>query len=484
MALPRSLGLDGLAVVLHLLLLFSYPWASSTSSSVPGSADEGFKAELLVVEPISGAERPEEQGIREFLARNMEPRHAVAVVVAGRGSKRHKLLEEVAADKDLSHLLALGISFAKGKTSLKVYRYMYDEEVYTGKWTRNAIQSWLQDVSYPPVYRMNQQFAPTKYLTNNPFGVVLVVKPLSEHSDALLKVLEPHAAKFRGRLKIALFTRAAGTTQLCDQYGVRTDNEILLLEKPQETFRGSRHSRAPLAPKHRMENLTLAGIDQFFVDYSAGTLPRYLTSPMSRQKHEQKLLADAAAGESLRELAGWDFVHTVEDPKSSVLVEFVSTNCESCNEFDEAYRQVARKIRELSLPQNSPWSNVIVARIDQSANEHTEFIKGTPWLKYWPRGLKKRPVDVELRSVESIMQFLEERTSAEIDEAKDSLSSTSRPKAGGGKTETKALPPQAKPSAPIVQLGQPSPTKSRGYLSTDSDLSEDSGLADDQEGEL
>ncbi|CAE8690569.1 unnamed protein product, partial [Polarella glacialis] len=94
--------------------------------------------------------------------------------------------------------------------------------------------------------------------------------------------------------------------------------------------------------------------------------------------------------------------------------------------------------------------------------------------------------------VESIMQFLEERTSAEIDEAehdsqheaKDSLSSTSRPKAGGGKTETKALPPQAKPSAPIVQLGQPSPTKSRGYLSTDSDLSEDSGLADDQEGEL
>lgn len=38
----------------------------------------------------------------------------------------------------------------------------------------------------------------------------------------------------------------------------------------------------------------------------------------------------------------------------------------------------------------------------RSNNEHTELIKGTPWLRFWPRSIgsrSKRSTDVELRSV-------------------------------------------------------------------------------------
>lgn len=96
-----------------------------------------------------------------------------------------------------------------------------------------------------------------------------------------------------------------------------------------------------------------------------------------------------------------------------MLVEFVSEKCEACDEFDAAYREVAQKVQNRRLLQGRrpSMSRVVIARIDQSNNEHTELIKGTPWLRFWPRktGGPKRYLDVELRSVESILDFLDEQ---------------------------------------------------------------------------
>ncbi|CAK9051908.1 unnamed protein product [Durusdinium trenchii] len=77
----------------------------------------------------------------------MEPRHAVAVATVPKGSKRHDLLADLAEDEDLRHLLAIGVTFAKGRT-------------------KSAIFSWLQEVAYPPVNHL-PQFAPTKFLPDS-----------------------------------------------------------------------------------------------------------------------------------------------------------------------------------------------------------------------------------------------------------------------------------------------------------------------------
>ncbi|CAK9051698.1 unnamed protein product [Durusdinium trenchii] len=91
---------------------------------------------------------------------------------------------------------------------------------------------------------------------------------------------------------------------------------------------------------------------------------------------------------------------------------------QACKEFDAAYREVARKVQQRSLlrQRHPSMSQVIIARMDQSANEHTELIKGTPWLRFWQRlphplsaDKKKRGVDVELRSVDTILDFLDEQ---------------------------------------------------------------------------
>lgn len=243
--------------------------------------------------------------------------------------------------------------------------------------------------------------APTKYLTKNPFGVLLVVKPVATDTDDFAKALEPHAQRLAERLKVTFFARTATTQKLCDMYGVWTQDEVLLIEKPKEIVpKSSTHSHMPLSPKYRMENLSAANVDAFFADWEAGRLPRYLFST--------KRSPIIPTG-PLRLLTGWDFIEVTQDPTVSVLVEFISQDCEACDEFDGPYREVAKAVAERQRPGRRPsLSRVVVARIDQSENEHTELIKGTPWLRFFPRG-RKRAFDVEHRSVEAILDFLDEQ---------------------------------------------------------------------------
>eukprot|EP00913_Durusdinium_trenchii_P001175 g1080.t1 len=363
----------------------------ATARGQPGPQGQEFPKGLLVIEGDAA----------QFVDRHMEPRHAVAVATVPKGSKRHDLLADLAEDEDLRHLLAIGVTFAKGRTSLMVQRYRYDRLR-----TKSAIFSWLQEAYVTD---------PTK----NPFSILLVVKPVGTHGPELAKALEPHAARLSRRLKVSFFAKTPATQQLCDIYGVRTSDEFLLIEAPQEleVFVDQRHFMGnQTSPKYRVENVTAGDVDRFFYDYESGLLPRYLMS--YKETEPQRLPLKMSNLEGLRELTGEDFIQAVQNPQASVLVEFVSENCEACKEFDAAYREVARKVQQRSLlrQRHPSMSQVIIARMDQSANEHTELIKGTPWLRFWQRlphplsaDKKKRGVDVELRSVDTILDFLDEQ---------------------------------------------------------------------------
>ncbi|CAK9051699.1 unnamed protein product [Durusdinium trenchii] len=153
--------------------------------------------------------------------------------------------------------------------------------------------------------------------TKNPFSILLVVKPVGTHGPELAKALEPHAARLSRRLKVSFFAKTPATQQLCDIYGVRTSDEFLLIEAPQEmSLKKLGHSHVPRSPKYRVENVTAGDVDRFFYDYESGLLPRYL---MSYKETKMSNL------EGLRELTGEDFIQAVQNPQASVLVEFVRT---------------------------------------------------------------------------------------------------------------------------------------------------------------
>ncbi|CAE7589982.1 HERC1 [Symbiodinium sp. CCMP2456] len=200
---------------------------------------------------------------------------------------------------NVQHIQATRNAFAAVAADGKVYRYRYDPVSYDGKWTKSSIRKWLEDVSYPPVNRLQPQFAPTKYLTKNPFGVLLVVKPVATDTDDLAKALEPHAHRLADRLKVTFFARTATTQKLCDMYGVWTQDEVLLIEKPKEIVpKSSTHSHMPLSPKYRVENLSAANVDAFFADWEAGRLPRYLFST-KRPPPVRKIESDSCSPSSV-----------------------------------------------------------------------------------------------------------------------------------------------------------------------------------------
>jgi len=430
---------------------------------------------------------------RNFVSQQLEPRHAVAVLIVGQGTKRHRLFEDVAKDTDLEWLLVMGVQFARSGSSITMHRYKYPTETYTGKWTSSAIRAWLVDMSYPPVNRMRNQFSPPKYLTATSFGTVLIVKPLANATDELVEVLEPYAQKYRDQLKFTFFTKTASTQPFCDQYGVWTNDELLLLEKPRQAnlSRSLGHSHEVPPPIYRLEEVSRARIDLFFKGYAAGTWPRYHRSLAPR--------ATLSTSQSIRQLSGWDFAPTVNDPDASVLVEFVSKNCGACDEFAQAYGEVARRVQQARQKESGLLKHTIVARLDQSRNEHSERVTGTPWMKYWPRGRAKRPVDVELRNIDSIMEFLEEHASEEAEalgrsesvvgevdseeeeEGKvDGTSCRAQRSSGcspdGSSSEGGsggAASGLAAASGDGVLLGDPVPQHARGYLSTEADLGDE-----------
>mmetsp|Transcript_107880 Transcript_107880/g.315380 ORF Transcript_107880/g.315380 Transcript_107880/m.315380 type:complete len:406 (+) Transcript_107880:97-1314(+) len=347
-------------------------------------------------------EIPKGSDVASFAEQAMEPRHAVAVAVVGRGTKRHQLLQSLAEDEELQLLLAFGASFAKGKTSLAVYRHGHEAVAYGGKWTRSAIQAWLLEHAYPLVNQAKDGFPAKKYLARSRFGVVLVA---ASKTEDLARALEPHAAR-HPKLKFTFLSKSQDTEQLSKISGIWTDDELLLMEEPRAQ-RLQKHSHQPVNPKYRLEGVTPERIQAFFDAYDAGSWPRYYVPSSPRSASVVK--------DGVRELTSWDFVEAVTDPAAALLVLFVSQDCAACSDLAGTFREAARRVRDArAKASGGAYRHLTIARIDQSANEHSEVVRGTPLLRYWPGGLKKRTADVDRLEVGSIWSFLEEKAAEDF----------------------------------------------------------------------
>eukprot|EP00929_Paragymnodinium_shiwhaense_P100896 TRINITY_DN63593_c0_g1_i1.p1 TRINITY_DN63593_c0_g1~~TRINITY_DN63593_c0_g1_i1.p1 ORF type:complete len:460 (-),score=110.55 TRINITY_DN63593_c0_g1_i1:355-1734(-) len=393
-----------------------------------------------------GLRRIDTSNMTDWANRNIEPLNAAAFAVVAKGSKRHKLLEEIAKDKQMQELMAFGAWFdAAAESYLAVRRFdddQKDQDRYDGKWTKTAIMKWLKSVAYPLINVYRAQFSPMKYLTANPFGSVLILKRNMQYDSELRKTLEAYAKKYRNKLKFTFWYYHEQTRDLCRSLGIWSDDEILILEKPSEMIVERSHRNVPSPPKFRMKGLTDATLTDFFTKYEKGLLPVYYKSAIPKPAAEVK--------NHVRILTGWDFLEVVNNATKSVVVLFTSHNCELCTDFSVTYEGIAKRVAEAqSLGRG--LEGVVVAKIDQTENEHPEMVKGTPWLRYWPRGKRKKSLDVDSRSPDGIFDYLERNSAHEIEEMEEEEESSKKRKAKKAKKKDKA----AKEEAPQVQLSKP-----------------------------
>merc|ERR1719343_699066 len=88
-----------------------------------------------------GLRRSDKQQIEKFVEAKMEPRNAVGILIAGEGSKPFKIVEDLAEDEQLYHLVALGVQYDKSANrTLTLHLHGYPNKMYSGKWTTASVR--------------------------------------------------------------------------------------------------------------------------------------------------------------------------------------------------------------------------------------------------------------------------------------------------------------------------------------------------------
>merc|ERR1712216_860812 len=142
------------------------------------------------------------------------------------------------------------------------------------------------------------------------------------------------------RLKFTFFSKTDEVDDICKIHGILTNNEIMILESP-DVWSLQSESYVPPPPRYRMDDITTDRVAQFFQLYESGDWPRYYRSALGTPT-----LATFSS-EGIRELVGSDFATVVDDPRASVLVLFVDSNCSTrpgCKSGNTVFEKAALEV--------------------------------------------------------------------------------------------------------------------------------------------
>uniref|UniRef100_A0A7S0FTI4 Thioredoxin domain-containing protein n=1 Tax=Pyrodinium bahamense TaxID=73915 RepID=A0A7S0FTI4_9DINO len=390
------------------------------------------KPEFILQEVLNQA------GLEEFLERYMEPGGSACVAYLDRNSNNHflmKKLHQLAEEQtDMAlHTLQIPIALAldwseeDGNEMLIIHRRVpftrlwemeslpYPDNSttrFSGKpdeeWRESEVRKWLLANAYPLINTRNLDpvakyvFPEARYLGEaNSGGLGLIVANLSGDLEfsaqyRLMKMLRPHAEKWRDRLRFSFLERSKKTSTLRYNLGVGMDgnfsSELLVIKdvnwKPESKELNYLHGRPG---KYRLQNLTQASVDAFFEDFEKGTLPTFWAS----KENWTFTTGQPPKGEFALRITGPSFEEVVyeQDPGRHLFLAFFNDDpedgCQTCERSRAIWEEVAREVAS----RKALRTKVRIAAIDQSLNEHPESRipgkLGEPLLMWYPPGLRE-----------------------------------------------------------------------------------------------
>ena len=144
------------------------------------------------------------------------------------------------------------------------------------------------------------------------------------------------------------------------------------------------------------EDITEENVRKFLVSFLAGKLSPTLKSEEIPTEQNEPVYV----------LVGKNFKEVVMNKDKDVLVEYYAPWCGHCKQLEPIYTKVAEHFRK------NP--NIIIAKIDATANDLDTIVEGFPTIKFYPADKKSSPVDYEgNRTYEDIVTFVEEQVSKE-----------------------------------------------------------------------
>ncbi|KAI0404237.1 protein disulfide-isomerase [Xylaria palmicola] len=288
---------------------------------------------------------------------------------------------------------------AEGVTAPAIVLYKQFDEgraVFSEKFDEEAIVSFTKTAATPLV----GEVGPETYSDYMSAGLPLayIFAEAADERKELSDTLKPLADKYRGKINFATIDAKA--------FGAHAGNLNLPTDKfpsfaIQETVKNQKF------PFSVEEEITLETIGKFVEDFSAGKIePSVKSEPIPESQEGPTTI-----------VVGKNYEDVVLDDTKDVLIEFYAPWCGHCKALAPKYDELA------SLYANSEFKDkVVIAKVDATANDVPDEIRGFPTIKLYPAGAKSEPVTYSgSRTVEDLISFIKEngKYKAEVEEKKE-----------------------------------------------------------------
>jgi len=288
---------------------------------------------------------------------------------------------------------------AEGVAAPAIVLYKQFDEgkaVFSEKFDEDAIVSFTKTASTPLVGEVGPDTYSDYMSAGLPLAYIFAETP--EERKELGDALKPIAEKYRGKVNFATID--------AKNFGAHAGNLNLPTDKfpsfaIQETVKNQKF------PFDIEKEINPETIGSFVGEFVAGKIEPSLKSEPIPETQEG----------SVTVVVGKNYEEVVLDDSKDVLIEFYAPWCGHCKALAPEYEDLA------ALYANSEWKDkVVIAKVDATANDVPDEIRGFPTIKLYPAGSKGEPVTYNgSRTVEDLINFVKEngKYKAVVEEKKE-----------------------------------------------------------------
>ena len=143
------------------------------------------------------------------------------------------------------------------------------------------------------------------------------------------------------------------------------------------------------------DEITAAGLKEWFTGYIEGTLTPHVKSEPIPESNDEPVTV----------VVGKTFEDIVMDESKDVLIEFYAPWCGHCKSLAPKYDKLGEMFKANA--------NVIIAKVDATANDTPVDIKGFPTIKFYPAGDKSNPLTYDgERSEDAMFEYIKKNGKA------------------------------------------------------------------------
>ncbi|KAL8982191.1 MAG: hypothetical protein Q9177_005345 [Variospora cf. flavescens] len=274
--------------------------------------------------------------------------------------------------------------------SIVLYK-TFDEgkNMFEDKFGKETIEKWVKTSAIPLVGEVGPETYAGYMAAGIPLAYIFAETP--EERDQLAVELKPVAEKHKGVVSFATIDAKS--------FGAHAGNLNLEVDKwpafaIQETVKNQKF------PFDQSKKLTEKDIGAFVQDFVDGKIDPSVKSEPIPEKQEG----------AVQVVVAHNYKDVVMEQDKDVLLEFYAPWCGHCKALAPKYEELA----EMYTAKYS--SQVVIAKVDATANDIPDEISGFPTIKLFPAGAKDSPITYSgSRTIEDLANFVKENGKYKVD---------------------------------------------------------------------